>query len=69
MLREMKSDAIEFMSFIFSLQPSITLFPSLFSPPDALDFAFKRLDTDISLEAQVPLSSDLMKSTAIQVIM
>ncbi|XP_029910547.1 pyruvate dehydrogenase [acetyl-transferring]-phosphatase 2, mitochondrial [Myripristis murdjan] len=37
------------------------------SPPDALDFAFKRLDTDISLEAQVPLSSDLMKSTAIQV--
>ncbi|XP_017261080.1 pyruvate dehydrogenase [acetyl-transferring]-phosphatase 2, mitochondrial [Kryptolebias marmoratus] len=37
------------------------------SPQDALDIAFKRLDTDISLEAQVPLSNDLMKSTAIQV--
>ncbi|XP_061578653.1 pyruvate dehydrogenase [acetyl-transferring]-phosphatase 2, mitochondrial isoform X2 [Cololabis saira] len=37
------------------------------SPRDALDRAFKRLDADISLEAQVPLSSDLMKSTAIQV--
>ncbi|XP_046889645.1 pyruvate dehydrogenase [acetyl-transferring]-phosphatase 2, mitochondrial [Hypomesus transpacificus] len=37
------------------------------SPPDALAHAFKRLDTDISLEAQVPLSSDLMRSTAIQV--
>ncbi|XP_062318316.1 pyruvate dehydrogenase [acetyl-transferring]-phosphatase 2, mitochondrial [Osmerus eperlanus] len=37
------------------------------SPPDALAYAFKRLDTDISLEAQVPLSSDLMRSTAIQV--
>ncbi|KAM9854686.1 pyruvate dehydrogenase [acetyl-transferring]-phosphatase 2, mitochondrial [Aulostomus maculatus] len=37
------------------------------SIPDALDFAFKRLDTDISLEAQVPLSNDLMKSIAIQV--
>ncbi|XP_013867799.1 pyruvate dehydrogenase [acetyl-transferring]-phosphatase 2, mitochondrial [Austrofundulus limnaeus] len=37
------------------------------SPHDALDCAFKRLDTDISLEAQVPLSNDLMKSTAIQV--
>ncbi|XP_070686270.1 pyruvate dehydrogenase [acetyl-transferring]-phosphatase 2, mitochondrial isoform X2 [Pempheris klunzingeri] len=37
------------------------------SPPDALDRAFKRLDADISLEAQVPLSNDLMKSTAIQV--
>ncbi|KAM6937580.1 pyruvate dehydrogenase [acetyl-transferring]-phosphatase 2, mitochondrial [Xenentodon cancila] len=37
------------------------------SPKDALDCAFKRLDADISLEAQVPLSSDLMKSTAIQV--
>ncbi|KAG7246523.1 hypothetical protein CRUP_023549, partial [Coryphaenoides rupestris] len=32
-----------------------------------MDCAFKRLDTDISLEAQVPLSSDLLKSTAIQV--
>ncbi|KAM3849624.1 pyruvate dehydrogenase [acetyl-transferring]-phosphatase 1, mitochondrial-like [Diretmus argenteus] len=37
------------------------------SPLDALNYAFTRLDTDISLEAQVPLSSDLMKSTAIQV--
>ncbi|XP_008294712.1 pyruvate dehydrogenase [acetyl-transferring]-phosphatase 2, mitochondrial [Stegastes partitus] len=37
------------------------------SPKDALDCAFKRLDADISLEAQVPLSNDLMKSTAIQV--
>ncbi|XP_072241784.1 pyruvate dehydrogenase [acetyl-transferring]-phosphatase 2, mitochondrial [Leuresthes tenuis] len=37
------------------------------SPRDALDCAFKRLDADISLEAQVPLSNDLMKSTAIQV--
>ncbi|XP_047451654.1 pyruvate dehydrogenase [acetyl-transferring]-phosphatase 2, mitochondrial [Mugil cephalus] len=37
------------------------------SPQDALDCAFKRLDADISLEAQVPLSNDLMKSTAIQV--
>uniref|UniRef100_A0A1A8BHL2 Putative pyruvate dehydrogenase phosphatase isoenzyme 2 n=2 Tax=Nothobranchius kadleci TaxID=1051664 RepID=A0A1A8BHL2_NOTKA len=37
------------------------------SPQDALDSAFKRLDADISLEAQVPLSNDLMKSTAIQV--
>lgn len=37
------------------------------SPQDALNHAFRRLDTDISLEAQVPLSNDLMKSTAIQV--
>lgn len=37
------------------------------SPRDALLCAFKRLDADISLEAQVPLSNDLMKSTAIQV--
>ncbi|CAL1592177.1 unnamed protein product [Knipowitschia caucasica] len=37
------------------------------SPLDALDRAFKRLDSDISLEAQVPLSNSLMKSTAIQV--
>ncbi|XP_005939321.1 pyruvate dehydrogenase [acetyl-transferring]-phosphatase 2, mitochondrial [Haplochromis burtoni] len=37
------------------------------SPQDALDYAFKRLDADISLEAQVPLSNDLMRSTAIQV--
>jgi len=34
---------------------------------DALDSSFKRLDADISLEAQVPLYNDLMKSTAIQV--
>lgn len=37
------------------------------SPIDALDLAFRRLDTDISLEAQLPLSDSLMKSTAIQV--
>ncbi|XP_039665810.1 pyruvate dehydrogenase [acetyl-transferring]-phosphatase 2, mitochondrial [Perca fluviatilis] len=37
------------------------------SPLDALDCSFKRLDADISLEAQVPFSNDLMKSTAIQV--
>ncbi|KAK5928144.1 hypothetical protein CgunFtcFv8_013230 [Champsocephalus gunnari] len=37
------------------------------SPLEALDYSFKRLDADISLEAQVPLSNDLMKSTAIQV--
>ncbi|XP_072291416.1 pyruvate dehydrogenase [acetyl-transferring]-phosphatase 2, mitochondrial [Eucyclogobius newberryi] len=37
------------------------------SPSDVLDLAFKRLDADISLEAQVPLSNSLMKSTAIQV--
>lgn len=37
------------------------------SPPDALDLAFRRLDADISLEAQLPLSDSLMKSTAIQV--
>ncbi|XP_037109243.1 pyruvate dehydrogenase [acetyl-transferring]-phosphatase 2, mitochondrial [Syngnathus acus] len=36
-------------------------------PSDAMHYAFKRLDADISLEAQVPLSNDLMKSTAIQV--
>lgn len=40
----------------------------LSSPPDALDCAFRRLDADISLEAQVPLSSDLMRGTAVQVI-
>lgn len=38
-----------------------------FSPPDALSYAFKRLDADISLEAQVPFSNDLEKMTAIQV--
>ncbi|XP_028305197.1 pyruvate dehydrogenase [acetyl-transferring]-phosphatase 2, mitochondrial [Gouania willdenowi] len=37
------------------------------SPQEALHCAFKRLDADISLEAQVPLSNDLMRSTAIQV--
>ncbi|XP_061533701.1 pyruvate dehydrogenase [acetyl-transferring]-phosphatase 2, mitochondrial [Phycodurus eques] len=36
-------------------------------PSDAMHYAFKRLDADISLEAQVPLSNDLMKTTAIQV--
>ena len=41
---------------------------SALSPAEAMDYAFKRLDTDISLEAQVPLSSDLLKSTAIQVM-
>ncbi|KAJ3580578.1 hypothetical protein NHX12_034364 [Muraenolepis orangiensis] len=37
------------------------------SPAEAMDRAFKQLDADISLEAQVPLSSDLLTSTAIQV--
>ncbi|KAM8892271.1 pyruvate dehydrogenase [acetyl-transferring]-phosphatase 2, mitochondrial isoform 2-T3 [Spinachia spinachia] len=37
------------------------------SPAEALEWSFKRLDADISLEAQVPLYNDLMKSTAIQV--
>uniref|UniRef100_A0A8C6URS6 Putative pyruvate dehydrogenase phosphatase isoenzyme 2 n=1 Tax=Neogobius melanostomus TaxID=47308 RepID=A0A8C6URS6_9GOBI len=37
------------------------------SPPDALDLAFRRLDADISLEAQLPLTNSLLKSTAIQV--
>ncbi|XP_075998558.1 pyruvate dehydrogenase [acetyl-transferring]-phosphatase 2, mitochondrial [Genypterus blacodes] len=37
------------------------------SPSEALDCAFRRLDSDISLEAQAPLSNDLMKNTAIQV--
>lgn len=36
------------------------------SPADALSYAFQRLDTDLSLEAQVPLANDLMRSTAIQ---
>ncbi|KAJ8400454.1 hypothetical protein AAFF_G00395780 [Aldrovandia affinis] len=36
------------------------------SPHDALDYAFHRLDADISLEAQVPLDSDLMRNTALQ---
>ncbi|KAF7652266.1 hypothetical protein LDENG_00098990 [Lucifuga dentata] len=37
------------------------------SPSKALDCTFKRLDADISLEAQALLSNDLMKNTAIQV--
>lgn len=37
------------------------------SPPEALDVAFRRLDADISLEAQLPLSNSLMRSTAVQV--
>uniref|UniRef100_A0A8C4SGT2 Putative pyruvate dehydrogenase phosphatase isoenzyme 2 n=1 Tax=Erpetoichthys calabaricus TaxID=27687 RepID=A0A8C4SGT2_ERPCA len=37
------------------------------SKKDALSHAFKRLDSDISLEAQIPLNNDLMKNTAIQV--
>ncbi|MBN3299438.1 PDP2 phosphatase, partial [Amia calva] len=37
------------------------------STQDALEYAFRRLDADISLEAQVPLDNDLMKNTAIQV--
>lgn len=36
------------------------------SPPDALSYAFQRLDSDLSLEAQVPLASELMRSTAVQ---
>ncbi|KAA0715177.1 [Pyruvate dehydrogenase [acetyl-transferring]]-phosphatase 2, mitochondrial [Triplophysa tibetana] len=36
------------------------------SPVDAFSYAFQRLDTDLSLEAQVPLANDLMRSTAIQ---
>ncbi|XP_026142902.1 pyruvate dehydrogenase [acetyl-transferring]-phosphatase 2, mitochondrial [Carassius auratus] len=35
-------------------------------PADALSYAFQRLDTDLSLEAQVPLANDLMRNTAIQ---
>ncbi len=35
-------------------------------PADALSYAFQRLDTDLSLEAQVPLANDLMQNTAIQ---
>lgn len=36
------------------------------TPPDALTYAFQRLDSDLSLEAQVPLASELMRSTAVQ---
>lgn len=35
-------------------------------PSDALSYAFQRLDADLSLEAQVPLASDLMRNTAVQ---
>lgn len=35
-------------------------------PGDALSYAFQRLDADLSLEAQVPLASDLMRNTAVQ---
>lgn len=37
------------------------------SPPEALDLAFRRLDADISLEAQLPISNSVIKSTAVQV--
>ncbi|XP_061101609.1 pyruvate dehydrogenase [acetyl-transferring]-phosphatase 2, mitochondrial-like [Conger conger] len=37
------------------------------SPRDALDRAFRRLDSDISLEAQVPLQSDPLRSLALEV--
>ncbi|XP_068595539.1 pyruvate dehydrogenase [acetyl-transferring]-phosphatase 2, mitochondrial [Brachionichthys hirsutus] len=37
------------------------------SPLDALHCAFTRMDSDISLEAQILFSNDLMKSTAIEV--
>lgn len=36
------------------------------SPADAMAFAFQRLDADLSLEAQVPLANELMRSTAVQ---
>ncbi|XP_026870955.2 pyruvate dehydrogenase [acetyl-transferring]-phosphatase 2, mitochondrial [Electrophorus electricus] len=36
------------------------------SPDEALCYAFQRLDTDLSLEAQVPMASDLMRNTAVQ---
>ncbi|XP_036400088.1 pyruvate dehydrogenase [acetyl-transferring]-phosphatase 2, mitochondrial-like [Megalops cyprinoides] len=36
------------------------------SPQDALDRAFRRLDADISLEAQAPLESDPLRSAALQ---
>lgn len=35
-------------------------------PDEALSYAFQRLDSDISLEAQVPLANDLMRNTAVQ---
>ncbi|RXM30096.1 [Pyruvate dehydrogenase [acetyl-transferring]]-phosphatase 2, mitochondrial [Acipenser ruthenus] len=37
------------------------------STGDSLAYAFKRLDSDISLEAQVPLDNDIMRNMAIQV--
>ncbi|XP_007244147.3 pyruvate dehydrogenase [acetyl-transferring]-phosphatase 2, mitochondrial [Astyanax mexicanus] len=36
------------------------------SPDEALSYAFQRLDSDLSLEAQVPQASDLMRTTAVQ---
>ncbi|XP_076849052.1 pyruvate dehydrogenase [acetyl-transferring]-phosphatase 2, mitochondrial [Brachyhypopomus gauderio] len=36
------------------------------SPGEALCYAFQRLDTDLSLEAQVPMASDLMRNAAVQ---
>lgn len=36
------------------------------STNEALTYAFQRLDTDLSLEAQVPLANDLMRNTAVQ---
>ncbi|XP_062861148.1 pyruvate dehydrogenase [acetyl-transferring]-phosphatase 2, mitochondrial [Trichomycterus rosablanca] len=36
------------------------------SPDEAFSYAFQRLDSDLSLEAQVPLASDLMRNTAVQ---
>ncbi|KAI1889903.1 hypothetical protein AGOR_G00167700 [Albula goreensis] len=43
-----------------------SLHPEGMGPWDALDLAFRRLDADISLEAQVPLESDLMRSMALR---
>lgn len=36
------------------------------TPADAMSHAFQRLDVDLSLEAQVPLANELMRSTAVQ---
>ncbi|XP_032659670.1 pyruvate dehydrogenase [acetyl-transferring]-phosphatase 2, mitochondrial [Chelonoidis abingdonii] len=38
-----------------------------FSVEEALIYAFKRLDSDISLEAQAPLENEMMRNTALQV--
>lgn len=53
--------------YIHTLITHLLLSSLSFSPPDALSYAFNRLDADISLEAQVPFSKDLEKMTAIQV--